>query len=294
MELINLFLDYLRLEKCYSDKTIQSYQCDILQFGVFVEKKRTSFSPCLVDSLLIREWIVVLMDKGYSAASVKRKLSSLRSFYKYLLRLKKIDRNPLSGLNSPKLEKKLPMFLKPVDVDRLLDEVDFGDGFAPMRDRLIIEVFYCTGIRRSELINLNLRDVDLGLSLLKVTGKRNKQRLVPFAGELKKDIEEYLLKRSQLDDLQTDAFFVTVDGKRMYATLVYNIVKRALSKVVCMKKRSPHVLRHTFATSMLNNEAELNVVKELLGHASLAATEVYTHSTFEELKKVYKQAHPRS
>ncbi|WP_321334515.1 site-specific tyrosine recombinase/integron integrase [uncultured Bacteroides sp.] len=293
----NVFLEYLRYERNYSDKTIISYGSDISQFHEFVQKKVEVFDPASVNSQMVRDWIIALMEKGYTATSVNRKLSSLRSFYKFLLRNKNIKFDPLRNVTGPKNRKVLPSFLKEREMDELLDKTDFGGGFIACRDRLIIEMFYATGIRLSELIGLNDSDVDFSCSQLKVTGKRNKQRIIPFGDELKESMLVYVGIRGEevlMKDLSSNAFFVRINGKRLYDSLVYNVVKRNLSKVVTLKKRSPHVLRHTFATSMLNNEAELGAVKELLGHNSLSATEIYTHTTFEELKKVYKQAHPRA
>ena len=292
--LIESFLDYLRYERNYSDKTVLAYKEDLRQIQEFAQEEYGKFDPVEVEPELIREWIVSLMDRGYTSTSVNRKLSSLRSFYKYLLRQGETVVDPLLKITGPKNKKPLPVFLKESEMDKLLDETDFGEGFKGCRDRLIIEMFYATGMRLSELIGLDNKDVDFSASLLKVTGKRNKQRLIPFGDELKETMQEYINIRNKMIPERSDAFFIRESGERLYQNLVYNLVKRNLSKVVTLKKRSPHVLRHTFATTMLNNEAELGAVKELLGHASLSTTEIYTHATFEELKKVYKQAHPRA
>lgn len=292
--LIEAFLDYLRYERNYSDKTIKEYGTDIAQFRIFVQGEDTEFKPSEVQSGMVREWIISLMDQGLASSSVNRKLSSLRSFYKFLLKRGEVKVDPLRKTTGPKKNKPLPVFVKEVDMDKLLDETDFGEGFAGCRDRLIIETFYATGIRLSELIGLTDGDIDLIASTIKVTGKRNKQRIIPFGEELKKSLTEYFNIRSETVPVKANAFFIKENGEKLSKGLVYNIVKKNLSKVVTTKKRSPHVLRHTFATTMLNNEAELGAVKELLGHSSLAATEIYTHTTFEELKKVYKQAHPRA
>ncbi len=292
--LTDSFLNYLRYERNYSDKTVTAYREDLEQFRRFVEERVDSFIPDQVDSTDVRDWMVVLMDRGYTATSVNRKLSSLRSFYKFLLKRGEITIDPLQKIAGPKKKKTLPSFIKEKDMARLLDETDFGEGFDGVRDKLILEVLYVTGIRRSELIGLDDRDVDLSGRVLKVTGKRNKQRLIPFGEGLRIAIKEYLTLRDQTVGGSSEAFFVRENGQRLYDGLVYEIVKRHLSKVVTLKKRSPHVLRHTFATAMLNNDAELGAVKELLGHSSLATTEMYTHTTFEELKKVYNQAHPRA
>ena len=292
--LTDSFLDYLRYERNYSEKTVLAYGEDISQLREFAQEEIGDFNPAEVTPELIREWIVSLMDKGYASTSVNRKLSSLRSFYKFLLKKKVVLVDPLRKITGPKNKKPLPSFLKENEMNRLLDDTDFGEGFEGCRDHLIIEMFYATGIRLSELIGLDDKDVDFSASLLKVTGKRNKQRLIPFGDELKEGMLEYVNVRNEQVLESGGAFFVRKNGERLYKNLVYNLVKRNLSKVVTLKKRSPHVLRHTFATTMLNNEAELGAVKELLGHSSLATTEIYTHTTFEEHKKVYKQAHPRA
>ena len=292
--LTDSFLDYLRYERNYSEKTVLAYGEDISQLREFAQEEIGDFNPAEVTPELIREWIVSLMDKGYASTSVNRKLSSLRSFYKFLLKKKVVLVDPLRKITGPKNKKPLPSFLKENEMNRLLDDTDFGEGFEGCRDHLIIEMFYATGIRLSELIGLDDKDVDFSASLLKVTGKRNKQRLIPFGDELKEGMLEYVNVRNEQVLESGGAFFVRKNGERLYKNLVYNLVKRNLSKVVTLKKRSPHVLRHTFATTMLNNEAELGAVKELLGHSSLATTEIYTHTTFEELKKVYKQAHQRA
>lgn len=292
--LTETFLDYLRFERNYSDKTIVEYGRDIAQFRNFLQEGGEEFVPDQVEAESIREWIVSMMDKGTSISSVNRKLSSLRSFYKYLLKQGEATKDPLRKITGPKKKKPLPAFVKEAEMDRLLDEVDYGEGFTGYRDRLIIHTFYATGLRLSELIGLNDSDIDFSTSQLKVTGKRNKQRIIPFGDELKQTLLEYVNIRNGEIPRVSEAFFVKENGSRLYKGLVYNIVRRNLSKVVTQKKRGPHVLRHTFATMMLNHDAELGAVKELLGHSSLAATEIYTHTTFEELKKVYKQAHPRA
>ena len=292
--LTDSFLDYLRYERNYSEKTVLAYGEDVSQLREFAQERMEKFDPAEVKPELVREWIVSLMDQGYTSTSVNRKLSSLRSFYKYLLRQGEVSVDPLRKITGPKNKKPLPSFLKESEMNKLLDDTDFGEGFKGCRDRLIIEMFYATGMRLSELIGLDDKDVDFSASLLKVTGKRNKQRLIPFGDELKETMFEYVDIRNEMISGRSDAFFVRENGERLYKNLVYNLVKRNLSKVVTLKKRSPHVLRHTFATTMLNNDAELGAVKELLGHESIATTEIYTHATFEELKKVYKQAHPRA
>lgn len=294
MWLTNSFLDYLQYERNYSVETIKSYREDLRQFEEFSKEEVGDSAPSEVKAELIREWIISLMDRGYTSTSINRKLSSLRSFYKFLMRRGDVTVNPLQKVVGPKNKKPLPVFLRESEMDKLLDEVDFGEGFKGCRDRMIIEMFYATGMRLSELIGLSNKDVDFASSLIKVTGKRNKQRLIPFGEELKSTMKEYIAVRNSEILNCSNAFFVRETGEPLSRSIVENIVKRNLSKVVTVKKRSAHVLRHTFATTMLNNNAELGAIKELLGHESLATTEVYTHTTFEELKKVYNQAHPRA
>ena len=289
------FLDYLRYERNYSEETVKAYEEDLRQFEQFGEEEVGAMTPSKVDAELVREWVVSLMDRKYASSSINRKLSSLRSFFKFLLKKGKVESDPLRKVIGPKKKKTLPVFLKEREMNRLLDDIDFGEGFEGCRDRLIIEMFYATGVRLSELIGLDDICVDFSASLIKVTGKRNKQRLIPFGEELKKTMADYVSLRNEVVPVRQDgAFFVRKTGERLYRGMVECIVKRNLSKVTTVKKRSPHVLRHTFATVMLNHDAELGAIKELLGHESLATTEIYTHTTFEELKKVYNQAHPRA
>ena len=292
--LINAFLDYLRLERNYSEKTIVSYRTDLLEFEEYLKKVDAELDFAKVDADVVRNWMVSLMDDGRAATSVNRKLSSLRSFYRFLLKKKVVLVDPMLKVVGPKKKKPLLSFVREKDMDRLLDELLYDESFEGCRDRIILEMFYATGMRRSELIGLNDADVDLSAKLIKVTGKRNKQRLIPFGDELAEDLLKYIKVRNETLSQGAEAFFVLKNGARMYPEAIYRLVRRYLSGVVTLKKRSPHVLRHTFATAMLNGKAELRAVKELLGHESLATTEVYTHTTFEELKKVYEQAHPRA
>ena len=270
--LIEPFLDYLRLEKNCSEKTIVSYGTDLTKFEEFFKSVDEEIDFTTVDADVIRLWVVSLMDGGYTSTSVNRKLSSLRSFYRYLLRKKIVAVDPTFKVVGPKKKKPLPVFVKEEDMNRLLDEIPCGKGFAGCLDKMIIEMFYATGMRLSELIGLDDADIDFSASLIKVTGKRNKQRLIPFGDELRLSLLNYIKVRNEAVPDREKAFFVKQDGKRLYPMKVYNLVKRNLSKVVTLKKRSPHVLRHSFATSMLNNQAELGAVKELLGHESLPPT----------------------
>lgn len=294
MWLTDSFVEYLLYERNYSAGTVAYYKADVEELQRFTEEHAGDLSPAEVDSTLIREWMVSLMDKGMKASTLNRKLSSVRAYYKHLLRMGEVVADPMLRIAGPKKEKPLPVFLKESEMDRLLDEVDFGEGFEGCRDHLVIEMFYVTGMRLAELVGLDMADVDFASSTIKVTGKRNKQRLIPFDESLKQAMQAYVDRRKGSVPDCCGAFFVNGKGGRISRRIVTEIVKRNLSKVVTVKKRSPHVLRHTFATAMLNHEAELGAIKELLGHESLATTEVYTHTTFEELKRVYNQAHPRA
>ncbi len=244
--LIESFLDYLRYERNYSDKTVLAYGEDIRQLQEFAQEEYGKFDPLEVEAELIREWIVSLMDKEYTSTSVNRKLSTLRTFYKFLLKKGEVTVDPLRKIVGPKNKKPLPVFLKENEMNKLLDETDFGEGFKGCRDRLIIEMFYATGMRLSELIDLDDKDVDFSGSCLKVTGKRNKQRLIPFGDELRDWMLGYIDVRNEMIPERSEAFFVRENGERLYKNLVYNLVKRNLSKVATLKKKSPHVLRHTF------------------------------------------------
>ena len=292
MKEIDAFLEYLKYERNYSKETITSYSVDLLQFEEFVKECELELKEANPNT--VREWIVQMMDKGYSASSINRKLSGLRSFYKYLLKQGEITADPMTKISGPKKKKPLPVFVKEKEMDRLLDDEDFGEGLKGCRDKLIIQLFYETGMRLAELVGLNDADVDFGAKVIKVTGKRNKQRLIPFGTELADAMQNYLSVRAQTVETLSGAFITNESGERIERGKVQRIVRRNLSKVTTVKKRSPHVLRHTFATSMLNHQAELGAIKEILGHESLATTEVYTHTTFEELKQAYNQAHPRA
>ncbi|SHF63823.1 tyrosine recombinase XerC subunit [Bacteroides luti] len=292
--LIDSFLNFLQYEKNYSEKTINSYRVDLIQLEEYIKNDSEELTLTEVDADIIRQWIIDLTKKGYTTSSVNRKLSSLRSFYKFLLLKQEIIKDPTRKINGPKKKKPLPIFLKEKEINKILEETNFKEGFIEIRDQMIIEMFYATGIRLSELIGLDNKDINFEDSLIKVKGKRNKERLIPFGDELKESMLRYISVRNETITVKSEAFFIKENGERLYNALVERLVKRQLSKVVTLKKKSPHVLRHTFATAMLNNEANLNAIKEILGHTSLAATEVYTHTTFEELKNIYKLAHPRA
>lgn len=288
------FLKYLLLERNYSEKTILSYGIDLNEFEAYFKSVDEELEFTSVDADVVRGWVLSLMDEGRAETTVNRKLSSLRSFYHYLLRQKLVAVDPVVKVVGPKKKKPLPVFVRDEAMDQLLEGSEFPQTFEGVRDKTMLEVFYSTGMRRAELIALRDGDVDFSALVIKVTGKRNKQRLIPFGDRLQEVLKAYLQERTRFYSGECEAFFIRKGGVRLSPSSVNYIVKRYLSKVVTLKKKSPHVLRHTFATSMLNHQAELEAVKELLGHESLTTTEVYTHTTFEELKQVYEQAHPRA
>ena len=297
---VKVFVDYLRFERNLSEKTIERYQADLEAFKQFYKNLNSELSWKTIDSDIVRDWEVSMMDNGNTASSVNRRLSALRSFYRFLLRRKMVTVDPVHNLQGPRKEKSLPYYIRESEMNRLLDgEGYFTDDFEGQRDRMIMLMFYSTGIRLSELTGLNLADVDLDQMQVKVTGKRNKQRIIPYGDEMGDAIRGYLGMRALfLVDKgrgEEQAFFVdTKNGNRILPAKVQTLVKRYLSLVTTQRKCSPHVLRHSFATSMLNHHADLQSVKELLGHESLSTTEIYTHTSFEELKEMYKQAHPRA
>ena len=292
--MINEFLNYLKFERNRSDLTIKNYGEDLRAFKEFYGNLEGCHSWKSVDSDIIRDWMESMMDKGNNATSINRRLSALRSFYRFALARKLVDKDPVHGVTGPKKGRPLPQFLKENEMDRLLDAGSWTEGFEDVRDRTIIMTFYETGIRLSELIGLDDSMVDFSNRQLKVTGKRNKQRVIPFGEELLATLRDYMKCRDKEVNLQSEALFVTAKGQRMTSSQVREAVRRNLSKVCTLKKRTPHVLRHTFATAMLNNKAGIESVKKLLGHESLSTTEIYTHTTFEQLKREYYSAHPRA
>lgn len=288
------FLNYLKYEKRYSDHTVTAYKKDLDQFFSFGNELVEDFCVEYVDSSIVRRWVVSLMDNNISPRTINRKISTLKSFFRFIMREGVIESSPMDLVISPKTGKKLPAFVQENEINYLLDGKFFSDDFEGVRDKTIISFFYGTGIRLSELKELKLQDLDIIEGVVKVTGKRNKERLVPFPRELKQIIEEYLKIRDDMFGETGPFMFLTGKGVKVYDKLLYRVVKKHLAKVTTMDKKSPHVLRHSYATHLLNNGADLNAIKELLGHSNLAATQVYTHNTFEKLKKVYKQAHPRA
>lgn len=291
---VDSFLQYLQKERKYSLNTVQAYENDLLEFSEFCEK-RLSKDVLNVGVSDVREWILEMSDGSGAVGvrTVKRRISALRSFYKYLRRGGLVSKNPAAVLVLPKASKPLPKFFREEEMGRLLDDVMTGDEFQDRRDKLIIDLFYQTGVRVSELVEIKDSDIDMGRGMLRVFGKRRKERLIPIGGKLLKEIEAYKAKRNT-EVGKTSELFVRKNGEKLYRRGVYDVVHRSLTKVSSLKKRSPHVLRHTFASTMLNNGADIYAVKALLGHSSLAATEVYTHSSFAKLIKTYKTAHPRA
>jgi integrase/recombinase XerC len=287
------FLQYLSTERRYSRHTIRSYENDLDQFIAFVSVEGRIFDAGEVTSRDIRNWIVSMLDGGMTGVSVHRKISCLRAFYRFLRREGAVTIDPLERVVMPRRKKLLPEFVPEQSLDRLLDSFEFGDNFEGRRNKTIIEMLYLTGIRRSELTGLKLSDFDEARGTLRVLGKRNKERIIPLLDSFRDSLKYYLAERSHVES-EGDWFFVTGRGRRMYDKYVYNIVNRYLTMVTTIERRSPHVLRHSFATHMLNHGADLNSIKELLGHANLSATQIYTHNTFDKLKKVYKQSHPRA
>ncbi len=291
------FIDYLQKEKRFSGHTVVAYRKDLEQFVHHVSEHLQISSLQDVDHHDIRSWIIsILEDEKLQATSVNRKISCLRSFYRYLLRHELVDSNPMARITSLKTKKKLPLFLEHSAMEQLLDRMDFGDDISGIRDKLIIEMLYCTGMRRAELIGLQESDVNFSKNELKVLGKRNKERIIPLTQQMTNTIEEYCqLKRDVYSESFSPRHLLVDDhGAQLSEGFVYRKVNKYLRLVTTIGKKSPHVLRHTFATHMLNNGADLNAIKELLGHANLSATQVYTHNTIDKLTQIYKQAHPRA
>lgn len=290
---IDSFVRYIQYEKGYSAHTVAAYQKDLFLFYEYLKEKSGDVDLRCIDRDLVRGYLVFLGMNKEKSSTVNRKLSSIKSFFRYLLRIGYLESNPVAQVSGPKKSRNLPVFIKEDEMNRLFDENQIEPGFEGIRDFLIVYMFYATGIRCSELIELKEENVDLNQMQLKVFGKRKKERIIPFGEELSGFICRYLDEKHAIDALNI-FLFIDRNGKKLSSSHIYKIVNTKLSLVTTVKKKSPHVLRHTFATVMLNNGAELNSVKELLGHASLASTEVYTHVSFEEMKSVYKSAHPRA
>lgn len=293
MPLLQSFLSYLQYERNRSLNTLESYSRDLEAFCKFCRETDAGLTWQTVDADVVRDWMESMMNHGNKATSINRRLSALHTFYRFALSRGEVSVDPVRVVTGPKKEKPLPQFLREDEMDRLLDVQMWTEEYNDLRTRTIILMFYVTGMRLSELVGLDDSSVDVGMSQIKVTGKRNKQRIIPYGKELADAIAAYRQKRDSEVGRDCDALFVTDDGRRMTPSRVRNDVKKQLSRVTTLKKRTPHVLRHTFATAMLNNEAGLEGVKKILGHESLNTTEIYTHTVFDQLKKVYGKAHPR-
>ena len=291
--MIDQFLDYLRYERNRSELTVKRYEDSLRDFQKYFEETEEGLSWTSVDADVIRGWMESLMDRGSNASTVNTGLSALRSFFRYALARKMVNKDPAHMITGPKKRKPLPQFVKEEEMNKLLDKTEWGDDYKDVRARTIIITLYEAGLRRSELIGLNDSDVDLNAMQLKVTGKRNKQRIIPFGKELAEQLRQYIACRDEEIAKRSEALFLNNKGERISEAEVYNTVRENLAKVTTLKKKSPHVLRHSFATAMLNHDAGLESVRKLLGHESLETTQIYTHTTFEQLKRVYKEALPR-
>jgi integrase/recombinase XerC len=287
------FINYLKYEKRMSPHTIVAYKNDLDQFVLYITETVGEFSVKEVGSKMVRDWVVYLMEQQLSARSVNRKVTTVKSFYKFLMKEQIVDINPAVNIPLPKIRKKLPNFVGEEDLNRLLDDGYFSEDFKGVRDKLIVLLLYGTGIRLAELLMLKDSDFDKKGYLIRVLGKRQKERVIPYPRSINKLLDLYVDIRSEKIGFYPERLLVTEKAKPVYEKLIYRVVRENLAKVTSLEKRSPHVLRHTYATHLLNKGADLNALKELLGHSNLAATQVYTHTTFEKLHDIYKQAHPR-
>lgn len=289
-----IFTEYLKLEKNYSEHTVIAYEKDLRSFAEFCKKEYEEDNIINVHYVQIRNWIVSLVESGLQNATINRKISSLKTYYKYLLKTKQIEASPLAKHKALKTAKKIQVPFSQKEMDIVLSSVEFKNDFEGVRNKTIIEMFYATGMRRSELINLKQSDIDYSSKTIRILGKRNKERLVPLLQKLETQLKKYNSYRQQIDNQKKEELFLTTKGNKIYSNLVYRLINDYFSIASTKVKKSPHMLRHTFATHLLNQGADLNAVKELLGHASLASTQVYTHNSLAELKNVYAKAHPRN
>ena len=288
------FIEYLSLEKKYSTNTVQAYRKDFLEFQEFCKLEDNVDNLDTIPYSIIRNWVITLSENGITTRTINRKIASLKAYYKFLQKIGEIDINPLAKHKALKTSKKIQTPFSETEMNNVLTRIEYSDDFEGKRDRLIIHLLYSTGIRRAELVNLRLKNVDLQEKSLKVLGKRNKERIIPLLKETIIFFKGYLRERDALKTIQNaDIVFLTNTGNKIYETLVYRIINKYFEKVSAKVKRSPHILRHTFATHLLNKGADLNSVKELLGHASLASTQVYTHNSIAELKRIHASSHPR-
>jgi len=292
---IQSFLDYLKYQKRYSQHTITSYQNDLLGFFAFLQSQFDENRLAEIKPVYIRTWLAQLKSEGISSKTINRKISSLKSFFKYNIRQGVVETSPMSTIVSPKVGKRLPQFVDKKDIDTLFEHVEFPGNWSGRTERLLLQILYNTGIRQAELIGLKESQVDRRNNAIKVLGKGSKERIIPVSNVLLQEISNYISeKRKNLPGADTVSLLVNEKGKKLYAKYVYNVARKYLSLVTTIDKKSPHILRHTFATHLTNNGADLNAVKELLGHSSLAATQIYTHNTIEKLKDVFKKAHPKA
>ncbi len=292
---IQNFLDYLKFQKRYSQHTITSYQTDLLAFFEFIQLQFDGVAIKDMKASFIRTWLASLKEDGISSKSISRKISSLKSFFKFQLKQGHIEASPMTTIVSPKHSSRLPQYVTESSINTLFDHVEFPANWEGKTERLLMQVFYQTGMRQAELITLKETQLDPGNTAIKVLGKGNKERVIPAEKNLMNALVEYRhAKRSQWEQFDSSVLFVNAKGKKLYPKYVYNVVKKYLSLVTTIEKKSPHVLRHSFATHLMNNGADLNAVKELLGHSSLAATQIYTHNTIEKLKDIHKKAHPKA
>lgn len=294
---IEVFQRYIQFEKRFSHHTFTAYSADLTAFFAFIEQEYQLTDIVAVTHTHIRSWMVALMNDGIGARTITRKITTLKTYFKFLLREKYIDYNPMGKVRVPKIARRLPVFVNQPQIEQLLEEIPFPEGFAGVRDKLVVELLYATGMRLSELIGIQDADINFYESTIKVLGKRNKERLIPFNKKIEITLKSYLeLKKQIVTSIDTpkQPLIVTDKGQQAYSMFIYRLVNHYLSMVTTIDKKSPHVLRHTFATHLLNNGADLNAIKELLGHANLAATQVYTHNSIEKLKNIYKQAHPKA
>lgn len=292
--LIDEFLIYLATQKRFSNHTVISYRNDLSATAKYVLESYEVEDIQKVSFFHIRSYIVNLLKNGISAKSVNRKISSLRSFYKYLVKKSYVETNPMLKIVAPKIPKRLPDYVSKTEVSTLFDSISFGETYSEARNYIVILLLYNTGMRKSELIGLTDKSIDFAQKRISVIGKGNKERIIPVTDDLLSSVRKYIQVRNQSFDLKTQNFLLTEKGKVMYPKLVYNIVNKILVQIATNTKKSPHILRHTFATHMANNGAELNTIKELLGHSSLAATQIYTHNSIQKLKDVYTRSHPKA
>jgi integrase/recombinase XerC len=293
--LFQSFINYLKFEKRYSLHTIRAYEDDLISFFDYLEIQFGPTSLSNISAALVRSWLASLKDANLNSKSITRKISTLKSFFKYNIREGNIAQSPMVNIVSPKLNKRLPSFVEEKDVKRLFTENDFETSWKGITEEIILKVFYNTGMRLSELVNLKESQVNASSNTIKVLGKGNKERVIPVSAELIKGLREYIrLKKKDFEKPDHEYLFITEKGRRVYQKYVYRLVNEQLKNYTTIEKKSPHILRHSFATHLMNNGADLNAVKELLGHSSLASTQVYTHNTIEKLKEVYKKAHPKA